>query len=287
MNALDAAASEYSPELIAKFFDEYGLREWNRLVETPVDEVSLYLHTHYLEQYFAAGMRVLEIGAGAGRFTQVLARLGARILVADISQGQLSLNRKFARELGFEKSVEDWKQLDVCDLSMFGDQSFQCVVAYGGVFSYVLDRRDTALSECLRVLKPGGLLLASVMTLWGGAHANLDGVISLPAEVNQRITGTGDLTPATYPGRKDRFMHLFRAGEFRTWLEQAGVEILAMSAAGCLSIRWMELLRSFREDELKWQELLRMELEASAEAESLNLGTHLISVVRKGFDHGK
>jgi len=39
------------------------------------------------------GDRVLEVGAGPGRFTIELARLGARILVSDISAGQLDLNR--------------------------------------------------------------------------------------------------------------------------------------------------------------------------------------------------
>jgi SAM-dependent methyltransferase len=277
----DQPASNYDPEAIAGYFDQYGLREWNRLIETPVDEVSLYLHTCYLEKYIKPGMRVLEIGAGAGRFTQVLARIGVRVLVGDISQGQLDLNRRFARELGFEGAVEDWQQMDICDLGCFPAASFDCVLAYGGPFSYVLERRDAALSECLRVLKPAGLLLASVMTLWGAAHANLDGVISLPPEVNKGITTTGDLVPATYPGRKDRFMHLFRAGEYRQWLEKAGVEILAMSASGCLSIRWADLLKNYRQDEARWHELLRIELEASAESESLNLGTHLISVARK------
>lgn len=280
----DQPDSEYDAKGIAQFFDRYGMREWNRLVETPVDEVSLYLHTHYLEQYVNPGMRVLEIGAGSGRFTQVLARLGARIWVADISQGQLDLNRQFAGELGFASAVEDWQRIDICDMSQFLEASFDCIVAYGAVFSYVLDRRDMALSECLRVLKPGGLLLASVATLWGAAHRNLDGVVALPPEVNQRITGTGDLTSATYPGRKDHFMHLFRAGEYRLWLQKSGIEILALSASGCLSIRWEELLKTIRQDEARWQELLRMELEASAEEESLSLGTHLISVARKAVE---
>ena len=226
-------------------------------------------------------MRVLEIGAGAGRFTQALAKLGARIWVADISPGQLALNRQFAQELGFAQAVEDWFQVDICDLSIFQDGAFDCVVAYGGPFSYVLDRRDTALQECLRLLRPGGLLLASVMTMWGAAHANLDGVMSLPPDVNQKITGTGDLTPENYPGRKDRLMHLFRSGEARDWLTQAGAEILAMSASGCLCTGWTELLNTFRQDAARWGELLRMELEASAEPGALDLGTHLICAAQK------
>lgn len=279
----DQLASEFDAEAIAQYFDQYGLREWNRLAETPVDEVSLYLHVHYLEQFIDAGMRVLEIGAGAGRFTQVLARLGAHILVADISRGQLNLNRQFARELGFENAVEDWQQVDICDLSRFSDTSFDRVVAYGGPFSYVLDRRDAALSECLRVLKPGGLLLASVMTMWGAAHRHLDGVLPLPPEVNQKITNTGNLTSATSPGRQNNFMHLFRAREAREWLNRGGAEVIAMSASGCLCIGWMDLLKSFRDDEARWLELLRMELEACAEPGTLDLSTHLILVAQKSF----
>ncbi|MCJ7736086.1 MAG: hypothetical protein MUQ10_02070, partial [Anaerolineae bacterium] len=89
-------SSDYRAEEIAKYFDEFGIREWNRLVATPVAEVSLHIHTHYLEEYVQPGSYVLEIGAGAGRFTQVLARLKAKVLVADISQVQIDLNMHHA-----------------------------------------------------------------------------------------------------------------------------------------------------------------------------------------------
>jgi SAM-dependent methyltransferase len=118
---------------------------------------------------------------------------------------------------------------------MYEASSFDCVVAYGGPFSYVLDRRDIALRECLRVLKPGGLLLLSVMSLWGTIHRFLPGVLAVPAEFNQRIISQGDITAATLPGRTSNWMHLFRASELREWLESAGLDILDMSASGCLA----------------------------------------------------
>lgn len=273
--------SQYDPHSLSEFFDRYGRREWDRLVSTPVDEISLHLHTRYLESFIQPGARVLEIGAGAGRFTQVLAGLGARVLVADISPGQLALNREMAAHLGFAPGVEDWQVLDVCDLSVFAVAVFDAVVAYGGVFSYVLDRRDMALEEALRVLRPGGLLLASVMTIWGSAHRALPGVLDLPPEVNQLVTASGDLTPDTIPGRPGNYMHMFRSAEVVEWLRNHQLEILALSASGVLATGWGSALEKIRGSEASWGELLRMEREASGSAGCLDLGTHLIFVARK------
>jgi SAM-dependent methyltransferase len=175
----------------------------------------------------------------------------------------------------------DWYQLDICDMSRFDPGSYDCVVAYGGPFSYVLNKRDLALSECLRVLKPGGLLLLSVMSLWGTAHAYLNGVLSMPEATNQLITNTGDITPETFPDRKNNFMHMFRERELTKWLEKSGLIIIDKSASNCISLTWNETITQIRDNSEKWNELLRMELEACAETGCLNMGTHLIVVARK------
>ena len=276
-----SGSSSYNANAVIQHFDDFGVHEWERLAQSPSDEVSLHIHTHYLEKYISKGTRVLEIGAGAGRFTQVLAELGAQVLVADISSVQLDLNKRFADELDFRQAVLDWKQTDICDLSRFEPNSFDCVLAYGGPFSYVLDQRDRALSECLRVLRSGGLLLLSVMSLWGSAHAHLDGVLSIPIPTNQKITDTGDISLATFPERKTGFMHLFRADELMNWLKAKNLELLNISASNCLSLAWNEMLKEIKHDAEKWKELLRMEMEACTETGCLNMGTHLIAVVRK------
>ena len=270
----------YNPDWVANYYDEYGDREWARFARSPADEVSLFLHAHHLERFVEPGSRVLEVGAGPGRFTKIMAEMGCRVLVADISQVQLDLHRKHAEELGFEDSVEERLKLDVCDMTCLSDESFDAVVCYGGPLSYVFDQAPSALRECVRVCRRGGYVLASVMSLWGPTHRYLDEVLEVPPENNSKITETGDLTPENWPGVLHR-CHMFRPNEVRQLVNRAGLTVDAISASNCLSICWDDLLTKFKNDPKKWQELLRLELSACREEGCVGMGDHIIVVGKK------
>lgn len=243
-------------------------------------EVKFFIHTHYLKKFIKEGASVLEVGAGAGRFTQVLADLGAIVSVADISPRQLELNRQYSEELGFAGSVKEWRQLDICEMGTYGDETFEAVVAYGGPLSYVYEKRDLALWEILRVLKPGGKAFLSVMTLWGGIHELLPGVFTVSPEKNREIIRTGDLYFTPEEGSRHG-CHLFRAGEFRDFLEAEDITVLDLSGSNCLSTGWGEKLQELRNNQAKWDELLQMELEACRAPGCLDMGSHLIAVIEK------
>ena len=272
--------SYYSPKWVADYYDEYGELECERFARGPANEVSLFLHTYYLKQFVKPGSRVLDVGAGPGRFTQIMAEIGCRVVVADISEVQLDLHRKYAEARGFEDAVEDRLQLDICDMSSLCSGSFDAVICYGGPLSYVFDQASAAMAECARVCRNGGHVLASVMSLWGGAHRNLEMVLSVPLENNRKITETGDLTPENW-GDVHHRCHMFRPDEARQMVRRAGLNLVAMSASNCVSNCWDDLLIEVKANPKKWQELLRMELEACSEAGCLGMGSHIIVVGRK------
>ena len=274
---------EYKTEKVnwaAQYFDEFADKEWHRLARTPADRVSFEIHAHYLRTNIRDGARVLEIGAGPGKFTQVLATLDCSVLVSDVSQVQLDLHKKYSKEYGFESCVEDWALLDVCDLSIFERASFDAVVVYGGPLSYVFEDAGKALEECVRVCKPGGAVLTSVMSMWGTVHRSLKGVLAIPAESNQKIVASGNVTKKNFEHTEHQ-CHMFRATELNGLAVESGLKVEQLSASSCLSMGWAEDVFGEKDTQGAWDELLRMEREASAQEGCRDMGTHIILVGRK------
>ena len=223
----------YDADEAARFYDAYGEREWTRFIDGRTIAISAEVHTHYLRRFVASGDRVLDVGAGPGRFTIELGRLGASVVVADLSPGQLALNRDKVIAAGFEDRVVERVVADITDLHQFADGSFDAVVCYGGPLSYVLDRADDAVSELLRVTRPGGHLLVSVMSLVGATSGALAQVLAevhmYGLEVVDHVIATGNLPSLLSGGHLP--MHMFRWSELRALLERHAGEVVAASAA--------------------------------------------------------
>jgi SAM-dependent methyltransferase len=100
-----------------------------------------------------APKRVLEIGCGSGMMAErVRDELGAQIVAVDTSERMVELTR----QRGIETYVADVQELP------FGDGEFDCVFA-GWVLYHVQDR-ERAISECARVLQPGGRFATATLS---------------------------------------------------------------------------------------------------------------------------
>jgi len=251
--------------------------------------VSAQLHRDALERYLPRGARVLELSTVSARLTEVIHRLGCKLSVQAASVDELELLRARARERGFEGSVERWVAGSMVNLEAFADGSFDAVVAYGGALGYALERRDRALTECMRVLAPRGLLILAVFSLWGSMHRHLPFVLARDLVDNRAVIRSGnvlappsgaaigaDAASALLGG--GRPCHLFRAAELEAFLRRGGLELLSLSASSALSTG---LDRPVGGDPSAWSPLLEYERAACIERGYLDSGTQLIAVARR------
>ena len=99
-----------------------------------------------------APSRVLEVGCGVGAMAErVRDELGVEVVAVDSSERMIELTR----ERGIEAYVADVQELP------FGDAEFDCVFA-GWLLYHVLDL-DRGISECARVLRPGGRFVTGTL----------------------------------------------------------------------------------------------------------------------------
>jgi SAM-dependent methyltransferase len=96
--------------------------------------------------------RVLEVGCGMGQFAErLLAEVEVELVAVDLSPRMVEL----ARERGIDARVGDAERLP------FEDDQFDSVVA--NWMLYHVDDLELALSEFVRVLVPGGRLVAATI----------------------------------------------------------------------------------------------------------------------------
>ena len=276
-------ADNYDPLRIKSRYDNLAEEEWSRLDSTPKGKISFLTHMRFIEKYAKPGDAVLEAGAGAGRFTIELLKLGTKVTVLDLSAEQLKFNEMKVREMNMEGGISEWIQGDICDLSRFSDGQFDVVVCYGGPLSYVFDKRTAAMKEMLRVTKPGGYVLLSVMSLIGTIRHFLEHTVDWSIEKGtaewRQLLSTGDLTGILDGG--DHWQHMFRGSELREFLESIDCDIVDMSASNSLTNLRGDFLNKIDANSDVWQTLVEAEMGFCSEPGNLDSGEHIIAIVRK------
>lgn len=264
---------------VAAFFDAYGAKEWDRHDATPAAKVSMAVHTALLADVVRPGDLVLDAGAGPGRFTIELARLGARVHVGDLSPGQLQANRQRVDAAGWGDAVVAREVLDICNLSHLDDDAFDAVVCFGGPLSYVRECAPEALAELVRVTRSDGHVVVSVMSTLGTFRAFLSGVIDerrrFGPDHSERILTTGQLDRDTNAGHE---LRMFRWAELVELCEGHG-EIVAGAAANFLTAGAdVSLLDGLGEEE--WEQVVSWELRTCREPGVRDAGTHILAALR-------
>ena len=134
-------------------------KEENRLTSNQARSLEFITTARVLDALLPASCTVLDCAAGTGIYAFWLAEKGHTVTATDITPRHIAFINK-----ALETSAYSMKTavLDATDLSIFEDESFDVVLNMGPFYHLITEeQRKRCLSECLRVLKKGGLLLTA------------------------------------------------------------------------------------------------------------------------------
>ncbi len=154
-------------EIVTGFYDQAD--ENSRLQRSRHGQLEFAVTMNYIHRYAAPGARVLEIGAGTGRYSVALAKEGMDVTAVELAESNLAVLRKNSEGVGHIRSFQG----DATDLSRFEDQSFDVTLVLGPMY-HLYDPEDVhkAIDEAIRVTRKDGVILIAFISVFGIMYAN-------------------------------------------------------------------------------------------------------------------
>lgn len=112
----------------------------------------------YIERHLTENCRIIEIGAGTGRYSHALAQKGYRVDAVELIEHNIEI---------FKSKTEEGENISVVrgnalDLSDFADSTYDITLLLGPMYHlFTEEERKKALREAVRVTKKGGIIFAA------------------------------------------------------------------------------------------------------------------------------
>ena len=112
----------------------------------------------YIGQYIKPGDRVLEVGAGTGRYSHALARQGYTVDAVELIGHNIDV---------FQNNTQPGENISITqgnalDLSAFSDNTYDITLLLGPLYHlYTKEDKRQALREAIRVTRPGGVIFTA------------------------------------------------------------------------------------------------------------------------------
>ncbi len=138
--------------------DFYNNSDEDSRLETRYGKIEFLTTMRYIGKYLKPDDKVLEIGAGTGRYSHALARQGYAVDAVELVEHNIEIFRKNTLENENISVVQG----NALDLSAFPDERYDITLLLGPLYHlYSKEDKQQAIREAIRVTKKGGIIFAA------------------------------------------------------------------------------------------------------------------------------
>ena len=154
-------------EIVSGFYDRAD--ENTRLERSRHGQLEYFTTMTYIHRYAGRHSKVLEVGAGTGRYSIALAREGMDGTAVEMVESNLTVLRENSKGLENLRAFQG----DAVDLGRFADDSFDLTLILGPMYHlYEPEDIGKAIDEAIRVTKPGGVIFFAFISVYAIMYAN-------------------------------------------------------------------------------------------------------------------
>lgn len=134
--------------------------EWGRLDREPLE---FLVNWHFIKSNLPPNGIILDNGAGPGKYSMELAKLGYNVTLSDLTPRLVNLAKDKATELGLANHFLDFLVRDARDLSGLQSNQFDASLMLGPLYHLQNEEdRVKAVEELRRVTKIGGTVFVAI-----------------------------------------------------------------------------------------------------------------------------
>jgi len=154
-------------KMISGFYS--GSDEDSRLIKTRQGQLEYFTTMHYIHRFINKDSKILEVGAGTGRYSVTLAKEGYDVTAVELVKSNLEILQKKSKHL---KNIQSFEG-DALDLSRFSDNTFDLTLVLGPLY-HLYEKTDInkAIDEAIRVTKRDGIIIVAFISVYAILHAN-------------------------------------------------------------------------------------------------------------------
>lgn len=256
-------------ELINMFYD--GYQEDARLSKSRHGQLEYLTTMHYVHKLLPENSKILEVGAGTGRYSITLAKEGYEVTSIELAESNLEILQKNSSGV----SNINVMQGDALDLGRLKSNTYDLTLVLGPLYHlYEEEEQKRALKEAIRVTKSDGIVMVAFLSVHAILFDNyLQG--NLCSGIEENFT-------AEYRVKHfaEQLFTGFNTDEFEALFKDMPVEWVTTAATDSI-LELAEGRSDFIMSDAEFEAFAKYHLRHCEKRELLGCSSHLIYICKK------